>query len=135
MLRYSRFLLYFLSALLGGLTAPLHAAETGVSDQEIVLGQSLGITGPLAQMAPDIANGAKAYFRTVVLDDGYDPATTQKTVHQLIDEDKVFALYSLTGTANVVGVLPLLAKASSPVPMFAPFTGADAVRTPQKRLR
>lgn len=145
MLRYSRFLLYFLGALLGGLTAPLHAAETGVSDQEIVLGQSLGISGPLAQMAPDIANGAKAYFdavnakggvygrkiRAVVLDDGYDPATTQKTVRQLLDEDKVFALYSLTGTANVVGVLPLLAKASSPVPMFAPFTGADAVRTPQ----
>lgn len=145
MLRYSRFLLYFLGALLGGLTAPLHAAETGVSDQEIVLGQSLGITGPLAQMAPDIANGAKAYLdavnakggvygrkiRTVVLDDGYDPAATQKTVRQLLDEDKVFALYSLTGTANVVGVLPLLAKEVSPVPLIAPFTGAEAVRTPQ----
>ena len=145
MRRYSRFLLYFLGALFGGWTAPLHAAETGVGEQEIVLGQSLGITGPLAQMAPDIANGAKAYFdavnakggvygrkiRTVVLDDGYDPATTLKTVRRLIDDDKVFALYSLTGTANVVGVLPLLAKGPAPVPMFAPFTGADAVRMPQ----
>ncbi|MDP3652736.1 MAG: ABC transporter substrate-binding protein [Rhodoferax sp.] len=144
MLRYFRFLLCFLSVLFAGLTTPLHAAETGVSEQEIVLGQSLGITGPLAQMAPDIVNGAKAYFdavnakggvfgrkiRTVVLDDGYDPATTQKTVRQLMHEDKVFALYSLTGTANVVGVLPLLAKEPSPVPMFAPFTGADAVRSP-----
>lgn len=145
MLRYLRFLLCFFSASLSGLTAPLLAAEIGVSDQEIVLGQSLGITGPLAQMAPDIANGAKAYLdavnakggvygrkiRTVVVDDGYDPATTQKTVRRLIDEDKVFALYSLTGTANVLGVLPLLAQESSPVPLFAPFTGADAVRTPQ----
>ncbi len=144
MLGLLRLFLCCLSAWPVWVATPLHAAETGVSDQEIVLGQSLGLTGPLAQMAPDIANAAQAYFdavnakggvhgrkiRTVVLDDGYDPATTLKTVRQLIDEDKVFALYSLTGTANVLGVLPLLAKESPPVPMVAPFTGADAIRQP-----
>lgn len=121
-----------------------NASEVGVSDQEIVLGQSLGITGPLAQMAPDIVNGGKVYFeainasggiygrkiRTVVLDDGYDPANTQKTVRQLIDNDKVFALYNLTGTANVAGVLPALAAEAQPVPLVGPFTGADSVRNP-----
>lgn len=120
------------------------ASEVGVSDQEVVIGQSLGLTGPLAQMAPDIANGGKACFdainakggvygrkiRAVVVDDGYDAAATLKTVRQLIDNDHVFALYSLTGTANVLGVLPMLAKEPSPVPLIGPITGADAVRNP-----
>jgi ABC-type branched-subunit amino acid transport system substrate-binding protein len=137
-------LLFFLITVLSAAMPGAHAAETGVGEQEIVLGQSLGLTGPLAQMAPDIANAAKAYFdavnakggvhgrkiRAVVLDDGYDPATTQKLVRKLIDEEHVFALYSLTGTANVVSVLPMLANETPPVPMVAPFTGADAVRTP-----
>lgn len=123
------------------------AAETGVTDREIVLGQSLGLSGPLAGLAPDIVDAAKAYFdeinarggvhgrkiRTVVRDDGYQPANTLKTVRQLIDEDRVFALYSLTGTANVAGVLPMLAEESPPVPLFGPITGADAVRVPSMR--
>ena len=142
--QYLRFFWFVLGVALGAGLPAAYAAEAGVSDQEIVLGQSLGLTGPLAQMAPDIANAAKAYFdtvnarggiygrkiRSVVLDDGYDPATTQKMVRRLIDEDHVFALYSLTGTANVLGVLPMLAKENPPVPMFAPFTGADAIRNP-----
>lgn len=131
-----------------GLTAALVftgvRAENGVSDKEIVLGQSLGLTGPLAQLAPDIVNGAKAYFdavnarggifgrqiRLVTLDDGYKPANTLKTARQLIEDDKVFALLNLTGTDNVVGILPLLEKEKPPVPLFAPFTGADVVRVP-----
>lgn len=122
-----------------------HAAETGVSDKEVVLGQSVGLTGPLVELAPDIINAAKAYFdqvnekggvhgrkiRTVVLDDGYQAANTQKTVRQLIDTEQAFALYSITGTANVAGILPMLAKENPPVPLFAPITGADSIRTPQ----
>ena len=121
------------------------ASEIGVSDQEIVLGQSLGITGPLAQMAPDIVNGGKVYFdainatggiygrkiRTVVLDDGYDPARTLKTTRQLIDDDKAFALYNLTGTANVAAILPMLTKEAQPVPLVGPFTGAEGIRNPR----
>jgi branched-chain amino acid transport system substrate-binding protein len=121
------------------------ASEIGVSDQEIVLGQSLGITGPLAQMAPDIVNGGKVYFdavnanggihgrkiRSVVLDDGYDPASTLKTARQLIDDDKVFALYNLTGTANVAAILPMLSTEAQPVPLVGPFTGADGIRNPR----
>lgn len=144
MYNYSRWLLRALGLALCLAVPSLHAAEAGVTDKEIVLGQSLGLTGPLAELAPDIVNGAKAYFdgvnekggvhgrkiRTVVLDDGYQPANTLKTVRQLVEDEQVFALYSLTGTANVAGVLPMLANEKSPVPLFAPFTGADAVRIP-----
>ncbi|WP_332777820.1 ABC transporter substrate-binding protein [Polaromonas sp.] len=119
-------------------------AESGVTDKEIVIGQSLGLTGPLAQLAPDIVNGSKAYFdavnekggvfgrriRVVTLDDAYQPANTVKTVRQLIDADQVFALFNLTGTANVAAILPALEREKSPVPLFAPFTGADLIRVP-----
>ena len=121
------------------------ASEIGVSDQEIVLGQSLGITGPLAQIAPDIVNGGKAYFdainstggiygrkiRSVVLDEGYDPARTLKTARQLIEDDKAFALYNSTGTANVAAILPMLANEAQPVPLVGPLTGADGIRNPR----
>lgn len=134
-----------LGAVLCAVVLAATAAEVGVTDKEIVLGQSLGITGPLAQMAPDIVSGGKVYFdainakggingrkvRTIVLDDGYEPATTLKTVRQLVEVDRVFALYNLTGTANVAGVLPMLAKESSPVPLVGPITGADALRNPK----
>lgn len=131
----------------GLLPVGARAAEPGVTDKEIVLGQSLGLTGPLADLMPDIVNAAKAYFdevnakggvngrriRTVVVDDGYQPANTVKAVRKLLDEDKVFALYNMTGTANVAGVLPMLQDEASPVPLFGPFTGADAVRQPAMR--
>jgi branched-chain amino acid transport system substrate-binding protein len=140
-----RLLLSFTLGLALSLARPAaHAAEAGVSDKEIVLGQSLGLTGPLAELAPDITHAAKAYFdmvnarggvngrriRSVILDDGYQPANTLKTVRHLVEDEQVFALYSMTGTANVAGVLPMLAAEKPPVPVFAPFTGADAVRGP-----
>ncbi len=131
----------------GLLPQAVQAAEAGVSDSEIVLGQSLGLSGPLAALAPDIVNAATALFnevnarggihgrkiRAVVRDDGYQPAQTLKVVRQLIDEDRVFALYSLTGTANVAGILPMLGQETPPVPLFGPITGADAVRVPSMR--
>jgi branched-chain amino acid transport system substrate-binding protein len=140
--RYTRLLSCALGLWLAVAAPCAPAAEQGVGDREIVLGQSLGLTGPLAELAPDITNAAKAYFdavnakggvhgrkiRTVVMDDGYQPANTAKTVRQLVEDEHVFALYNLTGTANVAGVLPMLEKAQ--VPVFTPFTGADAVREP-----
>ncbi|MGE3345868.1 MAG: ABC transporter substrate-binding protein [Ramlibacter sp.] len=120
------------------------AAEAGVTDREIVVGQSLALTGPLAELAPDIVNGTQAYFdgvnanggihgrrvRMVTRDDGYVAANTVKVVGQMIDEDKVFALMNMTGTSNVAAVLPLLEKEKPPVPLIAPFTGAALIREP-----
>lgn len=142
--RFSRLLRRCVLASVLAAMACAAQADPGVTDKEIVLGQSLGLTGPLADLAPDITNAAQAYFdgvnarggihgrriRSVVLDDGYQPATTAKVVRQLVEEDQVFALYSMTGTANVAGVLPMLAAQQPPVPVFAPFTGADVVRYP-----
>ena len=121
----------------------LHAGP-GVTDSEIVIGQSLGLTGPLAAMAPELVNVTKTYLdginaqggihgrriRIVTEDDGYKPDNTVRLVGKMIEQDQVFALMNLTGTANVGAILPLLAKENPPVPLISPFTGADLLREP-----
>ncbi|AVO42650.1 ABC transporter substrate-binding protein [Simplicispira suum] len=119
-------------------------ASPGVTDSEIVIGQSLGLTGPLAAMAPELVNITKTYIdgvnaqggvhgrriRMVTEDDGYKPENSVRLVGKMIAQDHVFALANLTGTANVGAVLPLLAKENPPVPLISPFTGADLLREP-----
>jgi len=120
------------------------AAEAGVAGKEIAIGQIIALTGPLADITPDIVNGAQAWFnlvndrggvngrkvRLVTLDDGYVPANTVKAAHQLIDEDRVFALLNVTGTGNVAAIAPLLDQEKPPIPLFGPITGADQLRDP-----
>jgi branched-chain amino acid transport system substrate-binding protein len=118
------------------------AAETGVTDKEIVIGQSLGLSGPLGELGQDIAGGTRAYFeavnykggingrrvKVITLDDGYQVGNTVKNVQQMIDEDQVFALFNIMGTPNSAAALPLVDKAG--IPFFSPFTGAELTRTP-----
>jgi len=136
----------FLGAMGAAALAPwgLAHAGPGVTDGEVVLGQSLDLSGPLAEMAPDMVNATKVCFdavnaqggvhgrriRVVTLDDGYKPDNTVKNVGKLISEDGVFALCNLTGKANVAAILPMLTKENPPVPLISPFTGADLVRAP-----
>ena len=120
------------------------ATEAGVTDTEILIGQPAPLTGPLAELAPDIVNATKALFdgvnekggihgrklRTLTMDDGYVVENTVKVVNHMIDKEPVFALINMTGTSNVASVLPLLEKTSPPLPLVAPFTGADLIRVP-----
>jgi branched-chain amino acid transport system substrate-binding protein len=127
-------------ALACSMSGPALAAEAGVTDREILIGQSLGLTGPLAELGLDIANGTRAYFealnekggihgrriKVITLDDGYQAANTARNAQQMVGEDQVFALFNIMGTPNTAAVLPLAEKAG--VPFFAPFTGAELTR-------
>ncbi len=132
-------------ALALGLALPVaHATEAGVTDTEVLIGQPSPLTGPLADLAPDILNATKAYFdgvnerggvfgrklRMLVMDDGYVVDNTVKVVKHMLEKEPVFALMNMTGTSNVAAVLPLLEKANPPLPLIAPFTGADLMRVP-----
>ncbi|MEJ6023215.1 ABC transporter substrate-binding protein [Ramlibacter sp. PS4R-6] len=130
------------TALLLGVAAAGAQAEPGISGNEIVLGQSLALTGPLAELGKDIETGTRAYFssvnakggiygrriRVVTLDDGYKADNTVKNVQQLLGEDQVFALFNVMGTPNCAAILPLVEKDG--IPFFSPFTGAEATRSP-----
>lgn len=89
----------------------LAGSAPGVTSTRITLGSSGPLTGEAASAA-GVLEGADAYFKYVnarggvngrkiaftYLDDGYDPARTVQNVRQLIEQDHVFALFSVVGT-------------------------------------
>jgi branched-chain amino acid transport system substrate-binding protein len=118
------------------------AAAIGVTDTEILVGQSAAFSGPTAQLGEAVRDGAQVYFdlvnsqggvhgrkiKLISLDDGAEPYPAVCNTRKLIDEHKVFALFGYVGTATSYVALPIVAAAK--VPFFAPFTGADGVRKP-----
>jgi ABC-type branched-subunit amino acid transport system substrate-binding protein len=129
---------------LAGLALP---ASMGARAQErgIVLGQSVPLTGPAAQLGLQMQLGAKAYIDAVnaaggvagqpvilkTLDDGYDPARCKANTEKFI-RDEVFALFGYVGTPTSLAALPLATAAR--IPFVAPFTGAEALRDPFNKL-
>src|SRR5437667_1339210 len=121
------------------------AAESGVTKDRIVLGQSVALTGPASQLGIQMRNGVSAYLdyvnaqggvhgrkiELITLDDGYEPARTVPNTKKLIDEHKVFALIGYVGTPTSVPAIPVFTEAR--VPFFGPFTGAEALRVPFNR--
>jgi branched-chain amino acid transport system substrate-binding protein len=133
-----------LFTLLAALAAAV-AAENGVMADRVVLGQSVALTGPAAELGIQMRNGAKAYFDHVnaqggvhgrrielrTLDDGYEPSRTVPNTKKLIEEDRVFALFGYVGTPTSAAALPIFTQ--SKVPFFGPFTGAELLRQPFNR--
>src|SRR3989344_2972531 len=121
------------------------AAETGVTDTRIKVGQSAVFTGPAKDFGVDYKAGIALYFdkvnkaggvlgRTLELvshDDAYDPKKTAENTTRLIDEDKVFALIGYVATGNLIAAMPIAEKAG--VPMFAPLVGTTSFRTNHNR--
>ncbi|PTT90456.1 ABC transporter permease, partial [Pelomonas sp. HMWF004] len=111
----------------------------------IVLGQSVPLTGPAAQLGLQMQLGAKAHIDAVnaaggvgglpivlkTLDDGYEPARCKANTEKFIQED-VFALFGYVGTPTSMAALPLVIQAK--IPFIAPFTGAESLRDPFNKL-
>jgi len=128
----------------GGNSGGGNASVPGVTDTEIVIGSHQPLTGPAAPGYSKIAPAAKAYFDYVnahggingrkitfrYLDDGYNPATTQQVVRQLVLQDKVFAILAGLGTPTHSGVLDFLK--SNRVPDLFVASGALAWNQPSK---
>jgi ABC-type branched-subunit amino acid transport system substrate-binding protein len=122
-----------------------HSAEVGVSNDKVIVGQSVALTGPAAQLGIQMRNGIKAYFdevnakggvngrklELVTLDDGYEPAKTVPNTKELIEKHRVFALIGYVGTPTSVPAVPVFTEAK--VPFIGPFTGAEALRQPFNR--
>src|SRR5437868_14843985 len=103
------------------------ATDVGITSNQILLGNTIAQTGPAASYGT-IANAENAYFTYVnnnggingrkvtftVLDDGYNPAKTVPLTHQLIEQNKVFAMFSGLGTQPQVSVRDYLNSKSVP---------------------
>ncbi len=97
------------------------ASDPGVTSTSILLGGTAPLTGPSAAYS-SVARGAEAYFKYVnarggvhgrkieykVVDDGYNASETVPLTHQLVEQDKVFALFNSLGTAGNLAVRPYL---------------------------
>jgi branched-chain amino acid transport system substrate-binding protein len=94
----------------------------GVTDSSILIGTHQPLTGPAAAGYSEISPATKAYFDFVnasggvygrqitykIMDDTYNPATTQQVVRQMVLQDKVFAIANGLGTPTHTGVLDFL---------------------------
>jgi branched-chain amino acid transport system substrate-binding protein len=113
------------SAALAGTTG--RKDDPGITPKTILLGGTTPLTG-LASPYSSISKGAEAYFKYVnarggvngrmilykVLDDGYNSAQTLTVTRQLVEQDKVFAIFNALGTENNLAVRPYLNQAKVP---------------------
>lgn len=130
---------------LAALAPAARANEPGVNDQEIILGQSVAMSGPLGEFGRDIVIGAKACLTRVntaggiggrrvslvTLDDRYETELAAQNIRRLLRDDKVFALLSVMGTP--IAIEAVRQTQAEEVPLFAPWTGVQAVREPMRR--
>jgi branched-chain amino acid transport system substrate-binding protein len=108
--------MYLLAAVFGGLALAAVAsgagtATPGVSSTQVLIGGTTPLTG-IASAYQSVARGAEAYFKYVnahggvnkrkikylVRDDGYDPSRTVDQTRELVQQDKVFAIFNSLGT-------------------------------------
>lgn len=111
----------------------------------IVLGQSCALSGPAKNLGIEMRGGMLAAIakindeggvhgrrvRLISLDDGYEPDRAIRNTLKLIREDQVFMLAGQVGTPTAKAVVPLAEE--NRIPFFAPFTGAELLRTPFRR--
>jgi len=115
-----------------------------VTDTEILVGTHMPLTGPAAAGYSKIAPATRAYFEHVnaaggvygrkisykIMDDTYNPATTQQVVRELVLQDKVFAILNGLGTPTHTGVLDFLK--TNRVPDLFVASGSRSWNQPEK---
>ena len=126
------------------------SAETGVTARTITLGGTFPLSGPASSYAP-IPFGIKAYFNYVnarrgqdgkrgvygrqiiwkFLDDAYNPAQAVQLQRQLVEQDKVFAIFATLGTEPNLPVREYLNQVK--VPHLFISTGASTWGTEYSR--
>lgn len=120
------------------------ASGQGVTARTVVLGQSAALSGPQQSVGEDIRNGALAYLRTLndaggvhgrrielaTLDDGADAKRALANTSRFVEELGVFVLFGYPENSVSRELLVLVQR--SRVPLFAPVTGAQIARLPNR---
>jgi branched-chain amino acid transport system substrate-binding protein len=103
------------------------SADPGITAKTILLGGTSPLSGPASAYA-SVARGADAYFRYVnarggvngrtiqykYVDDAYNPAQTVQATRQLVEQDKVFAIFNSLGTEQNVATRDYLNQVKVP---------------------
>lgn len=110
---------------------------------DILIGRSTAMSGGMAPFLAPIHEGQDAAIedfnarggvggrkiRLVTMDDGFDARRTLENARQMTEKDGVLALFGVSGTTQVMTLLPYLAQAR--VPLISVYTGSPAVRAQQ----
>jgi branched-chain amino acid transport system substrate-binding protein len=114
------------------------SADPGLTSRTILIGGTTPLSGS-AQAFAAVAKGADAYFKYVnsrggvhrrkinyrYVDDGYNPAETVRKTRELVQEDKVFAIFNSLGTEHNLAIRPYLNEIG--VPQLFAATGATTM--------
>jgi ABC-type branched-subunit amino acid transport system substrate-binding protein len=130
-------------ALLAGAALALPAAggsagNPGITSSQILLGGTVPLSGPASPFGT-VGPGANAYFKYVnahgavngrkikyvYRDDGYDPSRTIEQTRELVQQDKVFAIFNSVGTEHNLAIRGYLNALG--VPQVFGGTGASAL--------
>lgn len=116
-------------AILATMTAgPALAADPGVTETEIRIGDVNIMTGPASFIGRAVSVGSKIaateineaggvngrMIKMVTEDDGYIPSRSFQALSKLIEVDEIFALNGTSGTANVMAMMPLIEENNLP---------------------
>ena len=129
---------------MAGAIAPASAADPGVTRNSITIGMTTPLTGPAAPGYKDIPAAAEAYFDYVnanggingrkvdlkIYDDQYNPAKTKVGTAQLINRDKIFAMFGALGTPTHSAVITDLNRRG--IPDVFVNTGAASFDNPRR---
>lgn len=120
--------------------AALIASNAHGQSDDIRIGQSIMLSGPLAPAAANVLKGqelalqevnrrggiAGRKVRLISLDDAFDGKRCEDNVLRLIDDEKVIALSGLASSQGIAGALPLLQEKK--VPLVGVYTGSPSLR-------
>ncbi len=131
-------------ALSTGAASARPSADPGVSSGEIVIGGTVPLSGIAASYA-SVGRGAEAYFKHVnarggvnrrkitykYVDDQYNPAQTVQATRQLVQQERVFAIFNSLGTEHNLSVRSFLN--ATKVPQLFAGSGATTFGRDYKR--
>ena len=129
----------------GSVNSTEQAGSTKEADT-ILIGQSAALSGSAEAMGKEMRAGAEAYFnainkaggvngkkiRLVTLGDGYEAERAKANTQELIEKQKVLALFGYVGINTSNAALPLFTAAK--VPFVGAVTGAQTLREPHNPL-
>ncbi len=129
----------------GILSHPVTAADRGINDGEILIGQCAALTGPAQGLGTGMNAGLKAAFeeanakggihgrqiRLLADDDGYDPDKCVECTGKMIEDKGVFALAGYVGTPTGTVAAPMAQE--DKIPLVGLFTGTLLLRDPVQR--
>ncbi|MDP4073476.1 ABC transporter substrate-binding protein [Acidovorax sp. A1169] len=114
----------------------------GVAHAQILIGQTVGVTGSAAATVQESMKGASLYIdhvnarggvagqkvEVITLDDKFDPKLTLENTRTLIEQKGVIGLFMTRGTPHTQGIVAVLEQHG--VPLIGPSTGAMVLHKP-----